>query len=198
MTRILAINGSYRDDGITDQTVAAVAEAAQAAGADVEVILLRDYPIEFCLNCRECTQPPGAEPTQCVQHDGMTALVEKIEAADAVILAAPTNMGSVTAIFKRFMERLIVYAHWPWGTDRPRFRKLKAAKKKAVLISSCAAPGFVGRWLYGTQRQLKLTAQVIGAEPVGILFTGLISKEPHPVLPERVRKEAEALGARLV
>jgi NAD(P)H-dependent FMN reductase len=36
--RILAINGSYREDGITDQTVEALAQAIKAAGAEVEVI----------------------------------------------------------------------------------------------------------------------------------------------------------------
>ena len=62
MNRILAINGSYRDDGITDQTVEALAQAVEAGGAEVEIILLRDYPIGFCLNCRACTQQPGAAP----------------------------------------------------------------------------------------------------------------------------------------
>lgn len=45
MTKILAINGSYRDDGITDQTVEALTQAMVAAGAEVETILLREYPI---------------------------------------------------------------------------------------------------------------------------------------------------------
>ena len=51
--RILAINGSYRDRGITDQAVDHISEELQALGADVEHIRLRDYPIEFCLNCRQ-------------------------------------------------------------------------------------------------------------------------------------------------
>ena len=41
---------------MTDQTVEALAQALEAAGAEVEIILLREYPIEFCLNCRACTQ----------------------------------------------------------------------------------------------------------------------------------------------
>lgn len=198
MTRILAINGSYRDDGVTDQTVDAMVQAVTAAGADVEVILLRDYPIEFCLNCRECTQQPGNAPGECVQHDGMQALVDKIEQADAYILASPTNFGSVTAIFKRFMERLVVYAYWPWDMNVPRFRKAKLPQKKAVLVSSCAAPGILGRWFYGTRKQLKMTAKTIGADSVGTLFTGLIAKETHPRLPKRVLHKAEALVEKLI
>jgi multimeric flavodoxin WrbA len=198
MIRILAINGSYRDDGMTDQTVEAFAQDLEAAGAEVEIILLREYPIEFCLNCRACTQQPGAAPGECVHHDGMQELIDKIERADGYILAAPTNFGSVTAIFKRFMERLAVYAYWRWDMYGPQYRKANAPRKKALLVSSCAAPGILGRWLFGTEKQLKMTAKTIGAEVVGTLFTGLIAREQHPKLPEGVRARIKALAGRVV
>lgn len=198
MTRLLAINGSYRDDGITDQAVEAAVLTAQSRGAEVETVLLRDYPIEFCLNCRECTQQPGEAPGLCVQQDAMHDLVNRIELADAYILAAPTNFGSVTAVFKRFMERLVVYAYWPWDMNTPRPRKANSPRKKALLISSCAAPAILGRWIYGSSKQLRKTANVIGADTVGIVFTGLVSKQPHPNLPEKARAKARSLAAKLV
>jgi multimeric flavodoxin WrbA len=198
MTSLLAINGSYRDDGITDQMVAELAHAAREAGIDVEIIFLRDYPIEFCLNCRECTQSPGEAPGKCIQDDGMHELVSKIERADAFILAAPTNFGSVTAVFKRFMERLIVYAYWPWGMPAPKFRKAHARRKKAILVSSCAAPGIMGRLLYTTSKQLKMTAKTLGADVVGSLVTGLVSNEAHKPLPQRAKAKADRLIAKLL
>ena len=198
MIKILAINGSYRDDGITDQTVEALALAIEAAGAEVEIILLREYPIEFCLNCRVCTQQPGAAPGECVLHDGMQELIDKIERADGYILASPTNFGSVTAIFKRFMERLAVYAYWPWDINGPEYRKAQAPRKKVLLVSSCAAPGILGRLFFGTDKQLKMTAKTIGAEIVGTLFTGMIAKEQHPKLAEVVRAKIKVLAGRLV
>ncbi|VAX02311.1 Iron-sulfur flavoprotein [hydrothermal vent metagenome] len=197
MTRILAINGSYRDDGITDQAVGIVVQAAEAVGAEMEVVRLHEYPIEFCLNCRECTQQPGTAPGSCVQHDGMADLVRKIEAADAFVLASPTNFGSTTALFKRFMERLIVYAYWPWVMHSPQLRKAGEPRKKAALITSCAAPAILGRWAYGTHKQLQMTAKTIGAEPVGTLSIGMIAKQPHPVLPPQAMKSAQALGRKL-
>ena len=198
MSKILAINGSYRDDGITDQIVHIMVQALVSAGAEVEVILLREYPIEFCLNCRECTQQKGDPPSKCIQHDGMEALVNKIERADGYILASPTNFGSVTAIYKRFMERLIVYAYWPWGISSPKLRKESVPKKKALLVSSCAAPGVIGRLMYGTHKQLKMTAQSIGADTVGTLFAGFISKESRQALPERVKNKAKKLAESLL
>lgn len=128
----------------------------------------------------------------------MKELIEKIERADCYIFATPTNMGSVTAIFKRFMERLVVYAYWPWDMNGPQFRKAQETKKKALLVSSCAAPGILGRWLFGTEKQLKLTAKTIGAEVVGTLFTGMIAKAQHPKLPKIVRARIKTLAGKLV
>jgi len=196
MTTLLAISGSYRDEGIIDQAVAVAVAAARRAGAGVEVVHLRNYPIEFCRNCRECAQLAGEVPGQCVIHDGMATLIRKIEAADGFILASPTNFYTVTALFKRFMERLVVYAYWPWGAHGPRFRK-QIADKKALVIASAAAPAFVGRLLYSTIRQLKATAKTIGAHSTG-LFIGLAAGAPHTRLSTADAKRIERATAMLL
>ena len=196
--RILVINGSYRDDGITDQAVEVAVQTLKTAGAQTEVINLREYPLEFCHNCRECTQQPGEAPGRCVIDDGLNELVDKIEASDAYILAAPTNFYTVTAVFKRFMERLVTYAYWPWDRPSPAFRKDGVTKKPALLISSSAAPGFLGRWLFSSLKQLKMTARTIGARPVGTLFTGLVSQEKHQRLSPQAVAQARALAQRLM
>ena len=128
-TRVLAINGSYRDGGITDQAIALAARALGESGAEVESVALRDYPIEFCLNCRACCQTPGNAPGQCVHNDGMQELVEKIEQADAYILAAPTNFGSVTAIFASWSGlRSMVIGHG--AHQGPRIAKRNCRRKR--------------------------------------------------------------------
>ena len=137
--KVLAIAGSYRDGGIIDQAVDVAVRIARNAGAEVDVVRLRDYPIEFCRNCRECTQAPGDAPGECVLNDGMRELVRRIEAADAYILASPTNVYATTALFRRFMERLIVYVDWPWGARAPRLRN-KTPGKRALVIASAVAP----------------------------------------------------------
>ena len=196
--KILAINGSYRDGGITDQAVGSMLDELQAMGADVEHVKLRDYPIEFCLNCRECMRQPGDAPGACVLNDGMAELIEKIEGAGGYVFAAPTNFSSVTAIFKRFSERLSPYGYWPWGRNAPVPRRAKTPKKPAVIISSCAAPGLLGRLTYGTNRNLKVAAKTIGGKVVGSTVTGLVSGKRQPELPKRTRRRIKALAPRLV
>jgi multimeric flavodoxin WrbA len=195
--RVLAINGSYRDGGVTDKAVSSVIENLEALGAEVEHVKLREFPIEFCRNCRQCMQQPGDAPGKCALNDRMAELITKIEAADAYVLAAPTNFSSVTALFKRFAERLAVYGYWPWGTAAPVFRKSKMPKKPAIIISSCAAPGLMGRLTYSTNKSLKIAADTMGAKVVGSIFTGLISQEAKPELPARTRRRAKALAPRL-
>ena len=197
MTRLLAVNGSYREGGVIDQAVDLAVRTVAQRGVETEIVQLRDYPIEFCRNCRQCTQTPGDAPGDCVQKDGMRDLIAKIEAADVLILASPTNFSSVTAVFKRFMERLVVYAYWPWGKPTPQFRR-KQPTKKALLIASSAAPGLLGRFAFSTLRQLKMTAKTVGAEPVGSVFIGLMSTEERPGLPEAVQRRLRSLGRRIV
>lgn len=196
-TRVLAINGSYRDDGITDQALSAISRALTESGVQVDTVNLRAEDIRFCMNCRSCTQQPGEQPGHCVIDDSMRGVIDEIERADAYVLAAPTNFGSVTAIFKRFMERLMVYGFWPWGAPSPKFRKAGSITKKALLVTSCAAPGVLGRLTYSTSKQLRMTAKLIGAKPVGTLFTGLIAGEADARLSARTVRKAEILAHRL-
>lgn len=198
MPRILAINGSYRLEGVTDQIVNAMTETLTAQGADVDLVLLRNYPIEFCTNCRACTQVSGPEPGACVIQDGMPALIDKIESSQGYIFATPTNFGSATALFMRFVERLVVYADWPWGSKAPEMRTRKGPRKKAVLVSSSAAPGILGRWSFGTRRQLKTLARVLGADPVGQLFLGQVAVHRQPQIDERNLAKARTLARRLL
>ncbi|MEJ2257870.1 MAG: flavodoxin family protein [Woeseiaceae bacterium] len=195
--RILAINGSYRTGGITDQAIASLTTDLQALDVEVEEIRLRDYPIEFCTNCRECMQQPGDAPGRCIHDDGMAALVAKIEAADGYVLAAPTNLSTVTALYKRFSERLAIYAYWPWERPGPTLRKAKATRKPTVILWSCAAPAIMGRIAFSTGKSLKTTADAIGGDVVGTVLTGLVPRDPKPVLPERAKSKARALASKL-
>ena len=197
--KILVINGSYREDGVTDSATACAVNQLEMGGYHVEQVVLRDTPIKFCLNCRQCMLEPGEHPGHCVQDDAMAEIIDRIESADAYILAAPVNFGSVTAVFKRFMERLAVYGYWPEGQKYPLFRKEKQSpKKKALIISSSAAPGLLAQMAFSSVRQLKSTANLIGARPVGTVFVGFADKARSTGLRKRQLRELVKSTQRLV
>lgn len=194
--KVVAIVGSYRKGGIIDQAIDRILEAAGEKEAEVEKIYLADKNIQFCKNCRDCTQEPGERRGRCVLSDDMSSILDEIESADGLVLGSPINFGSATALYKRFMERLLPYAHWPWGTMIPKIR-VKDRGIKIVVVMASAAPGLFTRLLTPIGRQFKDTAKVIGGKIVGGLFIGLAANESRQVLGEGVKRKAQKLGERL-
>jgi len=194
--RVVAIVGSYRKGGITDQAVEAVLEGARKNGAETETLRLTEKHVEFCTNCRKCMEPLGEMRGKCVQQDDLEQMLAEIEAADAVVLASPVNDYNVTAIFRRFMERLVGYGYWPWGQNAPSART-KRQPRRAALISSAAMPGFFIPLATGAPRALRLTAKLLGARRAGSLWIGLAAHEPRQQISRRVRERARRLGRKL-
>lgn len=194
--RIVAVVGSYRKGGATESAVEAVLEGASSRGAETRVFHLRDQHIEFCRNCRACTQKPGAERGRCEIEDDLEPMLREIESANAVVLASPVNYYNVTAIFRRFLERLLGNAYWPWGQHTPTLRT-KAQPRKAILVATSAAPGFLIPLATGAPRALRLASAMLGAKPVGKLWIGLTAGKPDYALSERTRERAQRLGAML-
>jgi len=195
-SKIVAVVGSYRKDGAIDQAVEAVLEGARGKGAQTHTIYLTDRHIEFCTNCRQCTQAQGTERVKCVQQDDLESILTEIEAADAVVIASPVNYWNATALFRRFLERLLGNIYWPWGQNSPRPRS-KRQPRKALLVASAGMPGFLIPLFTGTAKALRLAAQSLGAKPVGSLWIGLVAGEPHPRLSARTLKRARRMGMKL-
>jgi len=191
--KIVAIDGSYRRGGTIAQAVEAAAGAARDGGAEVQVFRLAEKNVLFCDNCRACAQAPGTKRGSCPLADDMNEMLDAMEAAGGLILAAPVNCFNLNALTRRFMERLTPYAYWPWGAMAPAMR-LKPGAKKAVLITSSAMPSFFGRLATGALRALKFIAMGLGAKTAGTLFIGMSAMGPKPELPPRDRRLAENLG----
>lgn len=194
--KILGIVGSYRKKGIIDVLVTEVLSSAEKCGAITKKIYLTDANIEFCRNCRHCMQEPGTAPRICVLSDDMNAILDEWKECDGLVIGAPVNFFNVTAITRRFMERLACFVYWPWGQTGPTMRN-KKKDKKAVLITSSAMPSIMGRFLTGAPRALKSIAETMGAKPVKTIFVGLAAKQEHAPPPEKAIRKAQAAGRRL-
>jgi multimeric flavodoxin WrbA len=194
--QITAIVGTYRKGGVTDTAVDEILAAAREAGAETTTIRLIDRHIEFCRNCRTCTQEEGPRRGVCPLDDEMNAILEEIERSDAIVLASPMNFWTVTAVMKRFIERLVCFAYWPWGRHGPKMRNT-AKTKRAVVVISSAAPSLLARLITRMAGLLKSCAGLFGAKTIGVLFIGLAAGEQKHELSERVRRKARRLGKRL-
>lgn len=195
--RITAIVGSYRKGGVVDQVVDAILSAAGALGGEVVKVYLLDAQIEFCTNCRLCTQEKGSARGICPVADQMGRVLDLVEGSDALVLASPTNFGGVTAIMKRFIERLVCYAYWPWGMAAPKARSGNRPRR-AVLVASSAAPALLSRLFTPVLKSLKQAAGLLGADTVGVIVVGLAARRQRQEPDARARAKARLLGRKLV
>ncbi|MEN6450260.1 MAG: flavodoxin family protein [Thermoguttaceae bacterium] len=194
--KITAIVGSYRKGHVIDRAVDEVLAAASEAGAVTAKLHLIDRHIEFCANCRVCTQVEGPQRGECPIQDDMRSILDEVEQCDALVLASPMNFGTVTAVMKRFIERTVCYAYWPWGSHAPKTRD-KRRPRRAVLVISSAAPSLLARLMTRMVGLLKNVAGLLGARTVGLLFIGLAAGEENADIGPRAKRKARRLGQRL-
>jgi len=195
--RVTAIVGTYRIGGVIDTAVDDLLGAAREAGAETRKIYLIDKKIEFCTNCRTCTQEAGEKRGECIIADEMGSVIDELEASHGIVLASPMNFSTVTAVMKRFMERLICCVYWPWGMKAPKER-IPEKEKRAVVVCSSAAPAFMSRMTTPIVGLLKNAAKLLGAKPIGVLFVGLAAGEKNHDIGPKARQRARNLGQKLV
>jgi multimeric flavodoxin WrbA len=195
--KVTAVIGTYRKGGIIDTAVDVMLSAASEEGAEIRKIYLVDTRIEFCTNCRSCMQEDGTRRGRCPIADEMGDVLDELERSDAIILASPVNFGTVTAVMKRFIERLACYAYWPWGMNAPQMR-VKRKEKPSVVVVSSAAPAFIARIATCAVGLLKKAAGVVGGRTIGVIFVGLAAQRPKQALGGSATRKARRLGRKLV
>ena len=140
--KILAINGSPRGaKGNTERLLQPFLEGAREAGAETEVVYLKDKEIKHCRGCFTCwTKTPGV----CIHKDDMPALLAKLREAEVVVFATPLYVFTVSGLMKDFMDRMIPNIQ-PYILQRgehfihpPRYPETGTVK--FVLISNAGFP----------------------------------------------------------
>ena len=194
--KVTAIVGTYRKGGAIDSAVDEILAAAKDSGAETSKIYLLDKHIDFCTNCRTCTQQPGPDRGACPIADDLGWILNEIEQSDAIVLASPMNFWTVTAIMKRFIERLVCYAYWPWGAHGPKPR-ITGGEKRAVVVCTSAAPAILARLMSRMAGLLKTVARLVGAKKVDVLFIGLAAGQPRAEIGIRARAKARRIGRSL-
>ena len=105
--KILSINSSPRtgDQSKTEMMLNRLVEGMQKAGAEVEIVNLREKKIKYCIGCFTCwTKTPG----KCIHKDDMTKeLFSKWLNSDLAVYATPLYHYTVNAEMKAFIERTI-------------------------------------------------------------------------------------------
>ena len=104
--KTIIINASPRKNWNTAQLLKEAQNGAKLVGAEVEYIDLYDLSFTGCRSCLACKLKNGKHPG-CSWKDDLSPLIDRILAADAVIIGTPIYWGEPTAQFRAFMERLV-------------------------------------------------------------------------------------------
>jgi multimeric flavodoxin WrbA len=101
--KVVAFNGSPRIKGNTSILVGHVLDAMGKAGVETEVVQVGGKSIHGCRACSRCQERLDR---RCAFDDDIAnACIEKMIAADGVLLASPTYFGDVTPEIKALMDR---------------------------------------------------------------------------------------------
>ncbi len=120
---VIGINGSPRKQWNTATLVAKALEGAAAQGATTDLFHLYDLDFKGCKSCFACKIRGGKSYGKCALNDDLAPVLEKIAAADALVIGSPIYFGTVTGETRSFLERLLFpYLTYtvPYGTLFPR------------------------------------------------------------------------------
>jgi multimeric flavodoxin WrbA len=101
--KVIAFNGSARKDGNTAILIKNVFGALNNAGVETEMVQLSGEKVRGCTACFKCWE--NKDRRCAVKKDCINDCIEKMIAADGIILASPTYFADVSSELKALIDR---------------------------------------------------------------------------------------------
>ncbi len=139
--KVLTVVGSPRK-GHSYRVVQAIEECLlQNSELQFETVFLGQLILQPCRGCYVC-QSRGEQ--YCPIQDDLPALIQKMQAADGVILVSPTYTGNVSALMKNLMDRMAYTAHRPAFLGKPAILVTTASSGTADALKALRWFGYTG------------------------------------------------------
>jgi multimeric flavodoxin WrbA len=105
--KVVVINAAPRmEAGNTQMMLTPLLVGMRHEGAEVDVAFLGRKKIKPCIGCFTCyAKTPGC----CVHADDLPGLIDRIRAAEMLVLAVPIYLDQVTSLAKIFIDRLVTF-----------------------------------------------------------------------------------------
>jgi len=104
--KVIAINGSPKPKGNTYFALKMICDELEKEHIETEIIHVGNMEIKGCISCGRCTDG------HCVYSDDKCrSIVEKIYAADGLILGSPVYYAGISGTTKCFLDRLFFPSH---------------------------------------------------------------------------------------
>ncbi|MCL2136483.1 MAG: flavodoxin family protein [Coriobacteriia bacterium] len=101
---VLIINGSTRERGSTFTALSEVARGLSDSGVESEIVWIGRSAIAPCIACGSCRNR-----TQGCAHgddDGVNAIVDKLIAADGMVIGSPVYFAGINGALKCLLDRV--------------------------------------------------------------------------------------------
>lgn len=101
--KVIAFNGSPRKDGNTTILMNHVLRELEKEGSETELVQVSAKTIHGCISCYKCFE--NKDQRCAVRTDAANEYIEKMIAADGIILGSPVYFSDVTAEMKALIDR---------------------------------------------------------------------------------------------
>lgn len=99
--KVLILSSSPRRGGNSDTLCTEFMRGAIESGHEVEKIFLRDKTIHYCTGCSVCS----LDKKPCPQKDDAAGIIDKMLAADVIVIGTPIYFYAMSAQLKTFLDR---------------------------------------------------------------------------------------------
>lgn len=118
--KVLLLNAGAKDCGATQEILLAM-QAELPEDSSFELLCLGNLNLGFCKGCKACY---GIG--ECVQEDDVQRVLDAIDRAGRIVIAAPSYWADIPGQFKVFIDRCTPYSN---TSPNPKRRTLKSGKR---------------------------------------------------------------------
>lgn len=124
--KVIAFNGSPKQQGNTDQALRMVLGELEGAGIETRIIHVGAQQVRECTACGMCARN---KDERCVlPGDDVNLWIQQMKEADGILFGSPTHFSGTSAMMKAFLDRAFYVA----GNNGGLFRHKVAASVAAV------------------------------------------------------------------
>ena len=130
--KVVALNGSARKGGNTAILLRYVLAELEKEGIETELVEMSGSKIHGCLACHECSKKKDGHCSQ--KGDMGNVYIDKMAAADGILLGSPTYVTDVSPEMKALVDRACLVGRANGGIFRRKVGAAVVAVRRAGAI----------------------------------------------------------------